>query len=73
MHAKAHVREDNFTCFCQHAKGDVHIASTVVFPADTLPDSPPRVINRSCNHFVDCSLRDKSECAWAIASINRLH
>ena len=57
--------------FCTHANCRVTISSTLSFPAEIIPDSPPRIMARNCSHYLDCSLQDKSACTFKISNINR--
>ena len=49
------------TPFCQFAQSKVAIETTTVYPIDILPN-PPHVAKRTCSHYSDCMLLDKSAC-----------
>lgn len=49
--------------FCSHAGCDIEIETVFVDPPEILPDSPPRINQRTCSHFLECNLQDKESCA----------
>jgi hypothetical protein len=51
--------------FCPHAGSDVALEAQVVYPADILPDQPPRVLAHRCSHGLWCNLVEKPSCVWA--------
>ncbi len=57
--------------FCSHANCDVKLKTSYIYPADIMPDTPPRIYQRSCSHYFICSLQDKSACVYAVETINR--
>ncbi len=50
---------------CEHIGQRVRIESELVFPADHLPEQPPRRRARRCSHHLECNLRDTPSCVWA--------
>jgi hypothetical protein len=52
--------------FCAHAKTEVTLKSKLIFPADIMPDQPPRITSRQCSHYFDCNLLDKDACSYAV-------
>ena len=42
--------------YCHHACEDVCLEAEVVYPAEWLPDQPPRVLARRCSHGMNCNL-----------------
>jgi hypothetical protein len=52
-------------CFCDHVKESVGLEAQVVFPADILPDQPPRVLAHRCSKGCECALDDRPACVWA--------
>lgn len=59
--------------FCAHANCEVVIKTTYIYPADIMPETAPRINQRSCSHYFTCSLQDKSACTFAIEKINKPH
>jgi hypothetical protein len=51
--------------FCEHADCEVALQVQVVYPADIMPDQPPRVIAHRCSDALTCNLSDKPSCVWA--------
>jgi hypothetical protein len=51
--------------YCLHVGRDVALENEVVYPADHLPDQPPRVLAQRCSNAVECNMTfEKSVCAW---------
>lgn len=50
--------------YCEHAGCDVSLDVETVFPAEHLPDQPPRVTIHRCSHAVDCMEDDCGACVW---------
>ena len=69
MKSPSRVREVQEEFACPHTPGMVRIHSTVVYPIGLLSGSPPRIVMRECDHYVDCLLSDKRACPKAVASI----
>jgi len=57
--------------FCSHANCDVVLKTTYIYPSDIMPETAPRIHQRSCSHFFTCSLQDKSACVYAVERVNR--
>lgn len=51
--------------YCHHIKQEVGLQAEVVYPADFLPDQPPRVLSHRCSHAFACSLDGRPSCIWA--------
>jgi hypothetical protein len=51
--------------FCDHVDCEVALEAEIVFPADILPDQPPRLGAHRCSYGADCRLLDKPTCQWA--------
>ena len=66
MQNEERVQQVYYSQFCPHAGGEVDIHSTIVYPADIIPDTPPRITQRSCNRYLSCNLVDKSACPMAV-------
>ncbi len=49
--------------FCEHAGCDVSLEAGVVYPAEHLPDQPPRVTIHRCSQAGCCS-DDRPACVW---------
>ena len=52
-------------CYCHHVGKDVGLEAQVVYPADVLPDQPPRVICASLLACFVCNLDGRPSCMWA--------
>ena len=52
--------------YCNHASQEISLKTTYVFPADIFPETPPRLNDRSCSHYFDCNLQDKTACTYLI-------
>lgn len=50
--------------YCEHVRQEIALEAEVVYPAEHLPDQPPRVIARRCSNAMECNLYDKPGCAW---------
>ncbi len=46
--------------FCEHAGCDVSLEAEAIFPADHLPDQPPRVTIHRCSQAEECMDSDKA-------------
>ena len=66
MFTGSRQQQDFIVKFCSHAGEDVRLDSTIVLPSDHLPDGPPRIIRRTCSHYLDCKLLDKTACKMSI-------
>jgi hypothetical protein len=51
--------------YCQHAGVEVGLEAEVVYPAEWLPDQPPRVNAHRCSHGLACNLDGRPSCIWA--------
>lgn len=51
--------------FCEKVRDEVLLEALLVFPAEPLPDQPPRVIGRRCSAIVLCNQEDRPTCCWA--------
>lgn len=54
--------------YCAHAKSEITLKTKIIFPADIMPDQPPRITSRQCSHYFDCNLLDKEACTYAVQS-----
>jgi hypothetical protein len=50
--------------YCDHVGHEVAIEKEVVFPAEFLPEQPPRVLARRCSNAMDCNQFEKPTCVW---------
>ncbi len=51
--------------YCEHAGADVAMEAGLLFPADLLPDQPPRVVAHRCSRAIACNLDNRASCVWA--------
>jgi hypothetical protein len=49
--------------YCEHAAREIAIENNVVYPAENLPDQPPRIIGRRCSNALECNSFEKAACA----------
>jgi hypothetical protein len=52
-------------CFCQHIGRNVAFEAELIYPSETLPDTPPRVNAHRCSHGMECNLDGRPSCLWA--------
>jgi len=52
-------------CYCEHLKQQVALEAELIFPAEFMPDQPPRVTAHRCSLGMVCNLFDKPTCCWA--------
>ena len=52
-------------CDCHHIQEEVALEAELVYPAEWLPDQPPRVLAHRCSQAFRCNLDGRSSCAWA--------
>jgi hypothetical protein len=50
--------------YCDHVGHEIALESDVVYPAEFLPDQPPRVLARRCSNALTCNKFDKPACVW---------
>lgn len=43
----------------------VALEAKLVYPADIMPNQPPRVLSRRCSKAIDCNQLDRPTCCWA--------
>ena len=51
--------------YCHHVKDEVNFEAQVVYPAEWLPDQPPRVIGHRCSEGLACNQESRASCIWA--------
>lgn len=51
--------------YCQHAGKEVALEAEVVYPAEFLPDQPPRILAHRCSEAFSCNLDGRASCVWA--------
>jgi hypothetical protein len=52
-------------CICHHVGEEVALEADVVYPAEWLPEQPPRIIAHRCSHGLACNLDGRPSCVWA--------
>lgn len=50
--------------FCEHVGHEIALESEVVYPAEHLPDQPPRLVSRRCSNALACNGMEKPGCEW---------
>lgn len=51
--------------YCHHVKEDVGLEAQVVYPAEWLPDQPPRILGHRCSEAMMCNQDGRPSCIWA--------
>lgn len=51
--------------YCHHVKSEVELQAQTVYPAEWLPDQPPRILAHRCSHAFACNLDGRPSCVWA--------
>ena len=51
--------------YCHHIGQEVSLEAQVVYPAEWLPDQPPRTQAHRCSHGMACNLDGRPSCIWA--------
>lgn len=52
-------------CYCDHVKKEVSLEAQILYPAEWLPDQPPRVLAHRCSRGMECNLEGRVSCIWA--------
>ena len=50
---------------CDRIGEVVALECRLVYPADVLPDQPPRVLAHRCSKGMECNADDRPTCMWA--------
>jgi hypothetical protein len=50
--------------YCEHVGHEIALENEVVYPAEFLPDQPPRIIARRCSNAIECNMMDPTACEW---------
>ena len=53
------------TCYCEGVGREIRLETQVVFPAEHLPEQPPRVIAHRCSNAIECNQMDRMVCEYA--------
>jgi hypothetical protein len=48
--------------YCEHVGHEVALENEVVYPAEQLPEQPPRILAHRCSNAIECNLTDKTAC-----------
>jgi len=51
--------------YCHHVQSEIGMEADVVYPAEWLPDQPPRILAHRCSQGMVCNLEGKPSCIWA--------
>lgn len=51
--------------YCHHTDAQVSLEALLVYPAEWLPEQPPRVLRHRCSRALVCNLVDHQSCVWA--------
>jgi hypothetical protein len=50
---------------CDRVGEDVSLEARVVYPAEFLPDQPPRILAHRCSKGLECNQMNTPTCMWA--------
>jgi hypothetical protein len=50
---------------CERVHEVVSLEARVVYPADFLPDQPPRILAHRCSKGLECNQMNSPTCMWA--------
>ncbi|MCC6147522.1 MAG: hypothetical protein IT308_08145 [Anaerolineaceae bacterium] len=50
--------------YCNHTRQEVSLHAEVVYPAEWLPEQPPRILSHRCSRAVQCNLFETPACIW---------
>jgi hypothetical protein len=51
--------------YCDHVGSKVALEAETVYPAEHLPEQPPRVMAQRCSHAIRCMIMNKPSCVWS--------
>jgi hypothetical protein len=51
--------------YCEHVGHEIALEADKVYPAESLPDQPPRVVARRCSNALVCNALEKPGCIWS--------
>lgn len=51
--------------FCERVAREIRLETQVVYPADHLPDQPPRVLAHRCSNAIECNKLEKMACVYS--------
>ncbi|HPO59057.1 MAG TPA: hypothetical protein PLV53_09450 [Anaerolineaceae bacterium] len=51
--------------FCERAGKKVALQANLVFPAEHLPEQPPRITAHRCSNGLECNQFNSPTCTWA--------
>ena len=50
--------------YCEHVGHEIALENEVAYPAEHLPEQPPRILARRCSNAVECNLMEMTTCKW---------
>ena len=53
------------TCYCERVGREIRLEAQVVYPAEHLPEQPPRIVAHRCSNGIECNRIDKMVCDYA--------
>jgi hypothetical protein len=56
------------TQYCDRVGCEVSLEAEAIYPADPLPDQPPRLVAHRCSNAADCMLLPQANCVWSGAN-----
>ncbi len=53
------------TAYCTRSGVDVTLEAEMIYPAEFLPEQPPRITAHRCSHALECNQETRASCVWA--------
>jgi len=50
---------------CVRVNEEVYLEAQVVYPPESMPETPPRILAHRCSYGMECNLIDKPMCVWS--------
>jgi hypothetical protein len=50
--------------YCARAEAEVRLEAELVYPPESLPDQPPRILAHRCSNGLECNQSDRHGCVW---------
>ncbi len=51
--------------YCHHVNRKISLQAEMIYPAEWMPDQPPRIAAHRCSHAFACNLDGRPSCVWA--------
>ena len=50
--------------YCENVGHEIALEAEVVYPAEEMPDQPPRIVAHRCSNATACNMMEKTACKW---------